>query len=128
MKTLADADGATLANYYVYSLADGSLVGVNKAAKECSLEVGATLNADALSGKLGKCVGFIDVNGTALPNKEVHCSGDNDETTLTKLDPSSPCTVTSKASDIGDIFPIVFHDGTVEPATNAGKAVLTRGK
>ncbi len=124
------ADGAMptlsgkLANMHVYTLADGSLVGVSKDAVGCSLEVGASL-----SGKLGdgetleKCLGFVDVNGTALPNKETVCS-----TGTTQLDPTQPCTVTSKASEIGDIFPIVFHDGTVEPASNAAKAVLTRGK
>ncbi len=115
-----------LSNYYVYSLADGSLVGVNKDAKGCSLEVGATLDNTVLSGTgaLKDCVGFIDVNGTALPNKETVCETENQ----TALNPSSSCTVTSKASQIGDLFPVVFHDGTVEPASNAAKAVLTRGK
>ena len=80
------------------------------------------------AGGLNKCLGFVDVNGTALPNKEVKCHGDDGEEATTKLDPSSPCTVTSEGSEIGDIFPIVFHDGTVEPASNAAKAVLTRGK
>ena len=27
-----------------------------------------------------------------------------------------------------DIFPVVFHDATVEPATNAAKAVLATAK
>ena len=126
MKTLS----GKLASMHVYTLADGSLIGVPKDAVACSLEVGATLNSTVLgsSGALKDCVGFVDVNGTALPNKEVQCSGDNGETPTTVLDPSTPCTVTNKASDIGDIFPIVYHDGTVEPASNAAKAVLTRGK
>ena len=125
-----------LGNMQVYTLADGSLVGVNKEAVGCSMEVGEELNASILAantaatgqpsnaGGLHNCIGFIDVNGTALPNKETVCQTDTD----TALDPSTPCTVTNKASEIGDIFPVVFHDGTVEPASNAGKAVLTRGK
>ena len=118
-------DDNILANMYVYSLADGSLVGVNKEAVGCSLEVGKSLGDSILTtGSLKNCIGFVDVNGTALPNKETVCQTAND----TALDPTQPCTVTSKASEIGDIFPIVFHDGTVEPASNAAKAVLTRGK
>ena len=114
-----------LANMHVYTLADGSLVGVPKDGVGCSLKPGAQLDAAVLSsGALKDCVGFIDVNGTALPNKETICQTKSE----TKLDPSTPCIVTDQASQIGDIFPIVFHDGTVEPASNAGKAVLTRGK
>ena len=135
MKTLK----GLLGNMYVYSLADGSLVGVHENAKACSIEVGEEINANSFkaagtdpetepAGSLKNCIGFVDVNGTALPNKEVKCHGDDGEEATTKLDPSSPCTVTSKGSEIGDIFPIVFHDGTVEPASNAAKAVLTRGK
>ena len=137
-----EANMATLSgkldDMYVYSLADGSLVGVNKDAMGCSIEVGQEVNENLLkngtgdnnegAGGLNKCLGFVDVNGTALPNKEVKCHGDDGEEATTKLDPSSPCTVTSEGSEIGDIFPIVFHDGTVEPASNAAKAVLTRGK
>ena len=123
-------DDNVLANMYVYSLADGSLVGVNKEAVGCSLEVGKSLGDSILTtGSLKNCIGFVDVNGTALPNKEVKCApGTGNTPVQTKLDPSAPCTVTSKGSEIGDIFPIVFHDGTVEPASNAAKAVLTRGK
>jgi len=126
MKTLSNK----LNSMHVYTLADGSLIGVPKDGVGCSLEPGAALNSTVLqgSGGLVNCVGFIDVNGTALPNKEVQCSGDTGQTPTTVLDPSTPCTVTNKASDIGDIFPIVYHDGTVEPASNAAKAVLTRGK
>ena len=113
-----------LSNMHLYSLADGSLIGVNKSAKKCSLDVGADLSGLSSDTNLKNCIGFIDVNGTALPNKETICQTESD----TSLNPTSPCTVTSKASEIGDIFPIVFHDGTVEPASNAGKAVLTRGK
>lgn len=115
--------GLALANMHVYTLADGSLVGIHKDAKNCTTELGETIG-NLSSGDLKDCIGFVDVNGTALPNKEVKCATASD----TVLNPSSTCTVTTKSSDMGDLFPIVFHDGTVEPASNAAKAVLTRGK
>ncbi len=112
-----------LGNYLVYSLADGSLFGFNKSAKACGIDPGEVVNNAMLtSGKLKDCLGFIDANGTATPNKEVTC-----ETGTTSLTPETPCTVPS-GSKLGDIYPIVFHDGVVEPASNASKAVLTRGK
>ena len=73
---------------------------------------------------LKNCIGFIDVNGPTPPNKEVTCHTATD----TKLDPSASCNVERTGSDIGDIFPVVFHDGVVEPASNAAKMVLTRCK
>lgn len=112
-----------LGNYLVYSLADGSLFGFNKSAKACGIDPGEVVNNAMLtSGKLKDCLGFIDANGTATPNKEVAC-----ETGKTSLTPETPCTVPS-GSKLGDIYPIVFHDGVVEPASNASKAVFTRGK
>lgn len=112
-----------LGNYLVYSLADGSLFGFNKNAKACGINPGEVVNNAMLtSGKLKDCLGFIDANGTATPNKEVTC-----ETGTTSLTPETPCTVPS-GSKLGDIYPIVFHDGVVEPASNASKAVFTRGK
>jgi hypothetical protein len=68
-------------------------------------------------------MGFIDVNGATLPNKEVTCT---DGTAA--LTPDTPCTVKNDANHMTDIFPIVFHDSTVEPATNAAKYVLTTSK
>lgn len=113
-----------LGNYLVYSLADGSLFGFNKNAKACGIDPGEVVNNAMLtSGKLKDCLGFIDANGTATPNKEVTC----EETGKTSLTPETPCTVPS-GSKLGDIYPIVFHDGVVEPASNASKAVFTRGK
>ena len=35
------------------------------------------------------------------------------------------CTVPKDTSHLTDIYPVVFHDETVEPATNAARAVLT---
>lgn len=112
-----------LGNYLVYSLADGSLFGFNKNAKACGIDPGEVVNNEMLtSGKLKDCLGFIDANGTATPNKEVTCADGT-----ASLTPETPCAVPS-GSKLGDIYPIVFHDGVVEPASNASKAVLTRGK
>lgn len=124
--------------YLVYSLADGSYVGFDPAAKNCGLGAGNVLNASVLqqaseggegqpatvAGGLANCLGFIDVNGPTPPNKEVTCTNEGE----TKLDPSDSCEVAKTGSAMGDIFPIVFHDGVVEPASNAAKMVLSRGK
>lgn len=127
----------------VYGLADGSYVGFNPNAVGCHLGVGSKL-ADAMAGAvaqqgtqgqegyvaghpagaLNNCLGFVDVNGPTGPNKQVSCSNPSD----TKLDPSDNCEIAMTGSAMGDVFPIVFHDGTVEPATNAAKMALVRSK
>lgn len=125
-------------SYLVFSLADGSYVGFDPAAKKCGLGAGKVLNAEVLqqaaaagegteaiaAGGLADCIGFIDVNGPTPPNKEVTCNTESE----TKLDPSDSCDVARTGAAMGDIFPVVFHDGVVEPASNAAKMVLSRGK
>jgi len=132
--------------FYYYTLADGSMVaipntfvatgGKDDASSACTLEIGSVMNEDWIT-KHSACVGYIDVNGKTLPNKEVSCSeadtttGEGSEavtTSSTKLDPSAVCTVPSDNTHMTDIFPVVFHDATVEPATNAAKAVLAAAK
>ena len=115
--------GLTLSNYIAYSMADGSVVAFHKDAKECALAPGNVINSTWLAAN-SKCVGFIDVNGVTLPNKEVTC----ETTGNTTNDPSQVCTVPNNAAHMTDIFPVVFHDATVEPATNAAKYVLTTSK
>lgn len=99
------------------------------------MSVGGDITALAAQGKAaGKdgtategssCYGFIDVNGTTLPNKEVTCS----TATSTKVSATvGDCVVRNNATDMGDIFPVVFHDGTVEPATDAARYVLNQSK
>jgi len=112
------------ADYLIFALADGSMVGFNKAATGCSLGAGNVLDNTMLTtGSLKNCLGFIDVNGVTPPNKEVTCA---DGTAA--LTPNTPCALATTGSALGDVYPIVFHDGTVEPASNASKAVLARGK
>ena len=118
-------EGFDPANFLLYTLADGSIVGFNPNAKRCSLESGQTINNTVLtdSNGLANCIGFIDVNGVSLPNKEVTCADGT-----SSLDVGTACTLKTTGSKIGDVYPIVFHNGTVEPATNAGFAQFGAGK
>ncbi|MBQ8460424.1 type II secretion system protein [bacterium] len=118
--------------FRIFNLADGAIFAFNADLENCTVPTGIvssdilmveTDSQGVIIGEvgLGKCIGFIDVNGTSLPNKEVTCS---DGTAA--LDPQNPCVVSNK--NIGDVIPVVFHDGVVEPATNAGKYLLNTAK
>ena len=112
-------------NFLFFSFSDGAFVAFNPNATGCGVGVGQVLTTEMLTdGKLKNCLGFIDVNGPTPPNKEVACN----TASQTALDPSATCDVARTGSQIGDVYPIVFHDGVVEPASNAAKMVLTRGK
>ena len=111
--------GATDASWKAYQLADGSMVAFNDVTS-CTLEVGGDITALA-----AKCRGFIDVNGATLPNKEVKCGGGGTTAIASTV---GGCIVRNNATDMGDIFPVVFHDGTVEPLTNAARYVLNQAK
>ena len=114
-------------NYYAYTLADGSIVAFDKNAKACELPIGTQLTNTVIStGVLKDCTGFIDVNGVTLPNKEVSCGTGATNTATQKV--QTPCTVKNDANHMTDVFPIVFHDATVEPASDAAKYVLTSSK
>ena len=130
IKGYANSLGAapSMDNYVAYQLADGSIVAFPPSATGCTLELGQQVTADTLGkAPLSGCIGFIDVNGTTLPNKEVACG-----TSATDLHASkaveTPCTVKNDAKHMTDVFPIVFHDATVEPASDAAKYVLTSSK
>ena len=118
-------EGFDPTNFLIYSMADGSLVGFNPNAKRCSLESGQIINKSILTDENGlkNCIGFIDVNGVSLPNKEVTCADGT-----SSLDADNACTLKTTGSKVGDVYPVVFHDGTVEPATNAGKSEIGAGK
>ena len=129
-----NASGLTYTNFLAYALADGSIVAFNADAKACELPIGQQMTNDQLKtgGTLNKCIGFIDVNGATLPNKEVTCSaiptGGKGTANKATLNPDSPCTVKNDAAHMTDVFPIVFHDATVEPASDAAKYILTTSK
>ena len=103
-----------------YKLADGSLVAFDTNMAGCTLEVGGDITALD-----DKCKGFIDVNGTTLPNKAVACGGGGSTAVASTV---GNCVVRNNATDMGDVFPVVFHDGTVEPLTNAARYVLNQSK
>ena len=107
---------------YFYQLSDGSLVGYSMGFDtNCSLTPGENLS------NVSQCRGFIDVNGGTKPNKEVTCSNGTD--TMFVWDENyEDCVVKNDANHMTDIFPIVFHDSIVEPATNAAKYVLNTAK
>ena len=118
----------SLDNYVAYQLADGSIVAFPNNATGCTLELGKQVTADTLGkAPLNGCIGFIDVNGTTLPNKEVTCGTTATAGTASKA-VETPCTVKNDAKHMTDVFPVVFHDATVEPASDAAKYVLTSAK
>ena len=107
-------------NTLIFLLADGSLIGFNKNATNCSVPPGTPMSKEVLSGDLANCIGFIDVNGLNPPNKEITC----DNTEYTTLDPTTSCSI---KRTVGDVFPVVFHDDTAQPASNAAKEVISPG-
>ena len=109
-------------NAIIYLLSDGSIVGFYPMIKECTPPPGNVFDADMWVNEKNLCVGFSDVNGLAGPNKDVVCDDPSENGWGNK-----PCKVTGK-NGMGDVFHIVFHGATVEPATNAGRAVLNSTK
>lgn len=89
----------------VYNMADGTSFIYLNDAHDCTKE-------DAVANH---CYGFIDVNGAKNPNRVIDC----DEGTGTD---DAPCTVSS--TGVTDIYPVVFYGQTVEPASDAARAVL----
>jgi len=117
------ANGLALSDTIVYTLADGSIVGFKNTAVGCELPIGTQMTSGVIEGTLANCTGFIDVNGVTLPNKEVTCTSGT-----TSDNVKTPCAVKNDANHMTDVFPIVFHDATVEPASNAAKYILTSSK
>lgn len=113
-------------DYLAYSLADGTLIAFNPQAKGCELSIGNRLVQGMFSGKVGNddlshCVGFIDVNGVTLPNTEVSCSAGTNEV-------GKDCIVYNNSGHMTDVYPVVFHDSTVEPASGAAQYILDSSK
>ena len=108
-----------------YVLADGMIIMFSKQlgtiGGNCTLPPGQPLQ-DAMSGYLQYCIGYIDVNGVNLPNKEVSCTkGSN------SLD-RNDCVVNNSAKNLTDIYPFRVYDGIVVPATAAARYVLRTAK
>ncbi|MBQ8460560.1 type II secretion system protein [bacterium] len=109
-----------------YLLPDGSIFMFDSEGS-CSLPPNKTLRDAILAmfdtDDLMSCAGMIDVNGLTGPNKEVSCSKG-----VTSADLDEPCIVKNDAQHMTDIYPVVYYDSTVEPATNAAKYVLNTAK
>ena len=103
---------------FVYQMINGSFVAFNDHMPACTTAGGVSITAlDS------KCYGYIDTNGAAPPNREVVCSNGS-----AAVATSAGTCVVRNNSDMGDQFPIVFHDDVVEPYTNAGFYVLKQSK
>ncbi len=110
--------------FAMYQLQDGSIIGMSRSPSDgaCTQSLKNTKkNAVDYS-----CTGFIDVNGKTLPNKEIECENPSDTKAYWESG-YKDCAVKLKGG-VGDVFPIVFYDSTVEPSTNAGRYVLNTSK
>ena len=105
---------ANLANNYTFFFNDGVMFTFPKTAKDCTED-----NViDSTTGKIVQntlCRGFIDVNGLKQPNRQAICNTVNGEQTK-----GDDCVVDT----VDDIFPVVFYDQGIYPASDAGRAVL----
>lgn len=90
-------------DFLVYQMADGTAFGFNTQAANCT------------SATQENCVGFIDTNGVAGPNRVNVC--DN-----ATFDKGTTCLVSNEK--IADIFPVKFYNQTVEPGSTAAKSIL----
>ena len=122
-----NAQGKELSNYMAYVLSDGIIIGfVNVLGQNngCSLRIGTSIKTESADGNgTSMCYGFIDVNGTNLPNKEVSCSKGSES-----LNANKTCIVKNDTKHLTDVYPIRFHDGIVEPATAAARYVIKTAK
>ena len=66
------------------------------------------------------CLGYIDVNGQKGPNRIVQCDGSGATTDIEGSGDEATCVVSNPT----DIYPVMFYDQSIVPATAAGRAVL----
>ena len=78
---------------------------------ECAAETATTTDQ--------YCFGFIDVNGQKGPNRVVKC-----DTGSTPTDDKNTDDAVCVVSNPTDIYPVMFYDQSIVPATAAGRAVL----
>ncbi|MGN0030455.1 MAG: type II secretion system protein [Candidatus Gastranaerophilaceae bacterium] len=118
---------------YYYQLNDGAMLGFHDIGPDTSLGAynakcsiqNRTLEDAIQDSTFQKfCIGFIDVNGTTLPNKEVRCSDGKSHS----KDINTTCIVPNKPQYLGDVFPIAFYDDTVAPASAAAIYILKTTK
>ena len=91
---------------------DGITFIFNNEQEECAAET-ATTNDNY-------CFGWIDVNGQKGPNRVVECDGTGDAADITGTGDDATCVVSNPT----DIYPVMFYDQSIVPASAAGRAVL----
>ena len=106
--TTLTGDAADLSSNYTVFFNDGIMFTFKNAAYDCRKSV--VMDGDKPADGTD-CRGFIDVNGTKAPNRQTVCKEGTS---------GNDCIVDSPA----DIYPVVFYDQGIYPATDAGKAVL----
>lgn len=107
---------------YAYLFLDGSIfihTYYNGYLYNCHVENGESVTKEWITNN-PKCLAFIDINGTDGPNRVVSCSGD----TKTEEKPEEPCVVKKDSQYISDVYPVVYHDSYVEPASNAAMGIF----
>ena len=121
------------AAYEVYSLPDGSWIAVNPAAKNgnarganaCRVNPGEDPGTILGARALAACRGFIDVNGAAGTGLAPTCNNAASPVATTAA-AQQACVV--RPADVHDVFPILFHDGTVSPGSAAAAVILSRAR
>lgn len=84
--------------------------------------------AQAYCFESNPCYGYIDINGPEGPNRVISCSEGEDSFITTYGRNAVPgmlfadCTVNT--SDISDIYPVLFYNNVVKPASWAAKSVF----
>lgn len=115
---------------YMYQLADGSIFAFHSPFEGQSGDVACSLNGRSLEDALKDtqfqkfCIGFIDVNGTTRPNKEVRCSDGKSHS----KDINEKCVVPNNPKFMGDVFPVAYYDMTIVPASAASRYILNSAK
>lgn len=115
---------------YIFTLNDGSIFAFHSPEVGQSDDIICTQNNKPISELIQDkrfqkyCVGFIDTNGTSLPNKETRCSDGKSHT----IDIDSECIVPNKANYMNDVFPVLMYDATIAPASAAARYVLNTSK
>ena len=112
-------------DYVGYKTADNMIFAFNTAAASCTKSDYDHYegNNSFLQGLYDAgCVGFIDVNGSAPPNRQITCG---DTGGIYYGDYSEYCKI-DKSDAKKDIFPFVFYDQTVELGPQAARLFISR--
>lgn len=117
----------------IYPMCEGRTIeqgGINQG-RMFMLEDGMVFTYDPAQAyclETNPCYGYIDVNGPEGPNRMVACSEGEDSFITSYSKNALPgmmlgnCTV--KAGDVTDIYPVLFYNNVVKPASWAAKSVL----